>query len=87
MNWWKNLWSLDNSRLNTGAVFAAAAAVLAMAVVVFNEFVMGMDTGTNNRYLLLGLIGLGGWGFHAALRNPMPPPEAKKKEGGDDGDD
>lgn len=77
MNLWKDFWKLDNSDFNTGAAFAALGCLLTIAIVAYNEW-MGTDCGTNNRYLLLGLMGLGGWGFAASLRTG--PPKGPKRE-------
>jgi hypothetical protein len=82
--WWRHLWSTDNSTVNTGAVFAALGCLLTLVVIIVNEFVHHHDTYTNNRYLLLGIIALGGWGYASSLRNqgPGPPagPPSKKEE-------
>lgn len=68
-NWWCHLWSIDNSVVNFGAVLAALGGLLTLIVIIVNEFWHHHDTYTNNRYLLLGIIALGGWGYASSLRN------------------
>jgi hypothetical protein len=76
--WFQDLYSLDNSRVNTGAVLATFAFINAMVILNWNFFVFRkpLDMGTVS--LLGTLIGVGGWSYHASVRaGPLPPPDWK----------
>lgn len=64
---WRYFLNRNNDEVNTGAVIAVFACVLAMVVIAWNEW-LGFDVGPNNRDLLLALIALGGWGYHISVR-------------------
>ena len=73
-SWWRKFLSADNSEVNTGTVFAAIACVNAFVIlnVSFFYYRRPLDMGTVS--LLGTLIGLGGWAYHASMRNYFPPP-------------
>lgn len=67
--WWGNFLSSDNSRVNTGAVFATIAVMNALVILNWNFFVFRkpLDPGTVG--LLTTMIGMGGWSYHASMSN------------------
>lgn len=71
--WWCNFISLDNSKVNTGAVFATIAVVNAFVILNWSFFVRGKPLDNQTVALLSTLIGLGGWSYHASLKAGIPP--------------
>lgn len=87
---WRELWSGDNSKVNTMAVFAAFLAgpivLLAIAAIIFHVFIKGKGLDSPTVQLFLGLLGAatGGLGasmFSRSLGGRFPgvgPPEGWK---------
>ena len=72
--WVQNFLSLDNSRVNTGAVIATIAIVNAFVVLNWNFFVYHRPLDNGTVALLSTMIGCGGWTYHASMRAGFPPP-------------
>lgn len=71
--WWRDFLSFDNSRVNTGAVFATIAVVNAFVILNWSFFVYRkpLDMGTVG--LLTTMIGLGGWSYRESMKAGPPP--------------
>ncbi len=66
--WFSDLYSLDNQRVNTGAVLATWAFFNAVFILNWNFFVFRkpLDMGTVS--LLSTMLGMGGWAYHSSMR-------------------
>lgn len=78
----------DNSKVNTGTVFATAGFVTGWLVIVYYAFWLKQDIGENISTLLAALMGVSGTGFIATLfqkygGNINIPPKDKQNEGMD----
>ena len=71
--WWQNFISLDNSKVNTGAVFASIAVANAFVILNWNFFVYHRPLDNGTVALLTTMIGLGGWSYHASVNAGIPP--------------
>jgi hypothetical protein len=74
-SWWQNFISLDNSKVNTGAVFATIAVVNAFVILNWSFFVYRKPLDNQTVALLTTLIGLGGWSYQASLKAGPPGPK------------
>jgi hypothetical protein len=85
--WWGNFISLDNSKVNTGAIFATIAIVNAFVILNWNFFIYNKPLDTGTVALLTTMIGLGGWSYQASVKAGPPgdwkPPPAKSAPPGD----
>jgi hypothetical protein len=71
--WWQNFLSLDNSKVNTGAVFATIAVINAFVILNWSFFVYRKPLDNGTIALLTTLIGLGGWSYQASLKAGAKP--------------
>lgn len=80
--WWGDFLSLDNSRVNTGAVLAAVAVINAFIILNWSFFVYRKPLDTGTVALLSTMIGLGGWSYRESVKKGPPedwkPPKAKR---------
>jgi hypothetical protein len=84
-SWWQNFISLDNSKVNTGAIFATIAMINAFLILNYNFFVMRKPLDNGTVALLSTMIGLGGWSYRESIKAGLPPgwkpPPAKTPKG------
>jgi len=73
IEWWGHFISLDNSRVNTGAVIATIAVVNALLILNWNFFVFRKPLDTGTVALLSTMIGMGGWSYQASVKAGLPP--------------
>lgn len=84
--WIADFFAHDNTRLNTGTVFAVIGFMTGWSVVVVYAFILKQDIGSNMATVLMSLMGVSGGGFVASLFQKyggslnIPP---KDKEGGE----
>ena len=57
----------DNTKVNTGTVFASVGFITGLMVVIFYAFYLQKDIGDNMSDVLMALMGVGGTGFVATL--------------------
>lgn len=74
----------DNTKVNTGTIFASVGFITGLAVVIFYAFYLQKDIGDNMSNVLMALMGVGGTGFVATLLAKyggtvnVPPSKGKK---------
>ena len=83
-NWVKQFLANDNTKLNTGTVFAVVGFVTGWAVVIVYAFILKQDIGTNMANVLMALMGVSGSGFIASMFQKYGgslniPPENKQE--------
>lgn len=76
----------DNTKVNTGTIFASVGFITGLAVVIFYAFYLQKDIGDNMSNVLMALMGVGGTGFVATLLAKyggtvnVPPSKGKDDE-------
>jgi len=63
----KDFVAIDNTRVNTAAVFACIGFVAGLSAFIYYAFVLQQDIGSNLTTLASGLMGLSGGSFVASL--------------------